>query len=575
MGDVLFLILRRFRAPLITLIAVYAISVGGLALIPAVDADGNPGRMSLFHAFYVMSYTATTIGFGEIPQPFTDAQRLWVTFAIYLSVTGWAYTLGSVIALVNDRTFRGLLSRGVFIWRVRGIAEPFYILCGYGQSGMRLARSLDRLGSRLVIVEPQEERIARVAIQDYATPPLTLTADARLADVLEDAGIRSPQCCGVIALAGEDAVNQAIAIGARLLNPSLQILARAKSHVAKVNLESFGGVDVINPFETFAFNLGVGLSNPEVLRVEEWLTAAPGSPCPEPVRPPRGKWVLVGYGRYGHAIAEVLDREGIEWKGFDPGADNGGDARLLQGDYTASILSDAGIAGADVLVAGANVDAVNLSMTTLARRAKPDIFVIIRQNHMQDRALIEAAHANVTFVQSELMVHECLQALKTPMLGRFIARLRDADPSMAVAAIRRVRDEVGEGAPAAWTFECDVMQAGMFAALFQSGTGAFRIAHLLADPTNPEERMRAAALMLERKGETVLLPEASADLKPGDRILFVGSDAARRLQRRYLTEPGTVSWVLTGTEPPRGLLARRWKGRNRRGWWSRGRRSSP
>ena len=41
--------------------------------------------MSIFHAFYVMSYTATTIGFGEVPHPFNDAQRLWVTFAIYLS----------------------------------------------------------------------------------------------------------------------------------------------------------------------------------------------------------------------------------------------------------------------------------------------------------------------------------------------------------------------------------------------------------------------------------------------------------------------------------------------------------
>ena len=79
MSDILFLILRRLRAPLITLIAVYGISIGGLALIPGLDAAGHPGRMSIFHAFYVISYTATTIGFGEIPQPFTDAQRMWVT----------------------------------------------------------------------------------------------------------------------------------------------------------------------------------------------------------------------------------------------------------------------------------------------------------------------------------------------------------------------------------------------------------------------------------------------------------------------------------------------------------------
>lgn len=557
MSDVLFLVLRRLRAPLITLIAVYAISVGGLALLPGVDADGNPGRMSIFHAFYVMSYTATTIGFGEVPHPFNDTQRLWVTFAIYLSVIGWGYALGSVIALVNDATFRGTLARGLFIWRVRGIAEPFYILCGYGQSGARLARSLDRLGNRLVIVEPQAQRIARVAIQDYETPPLTLTADARLADVLEDGGIRSPHCQGVIALAGEDEVNQAIAIGARLLNPAIQIVARAKSPVAKVNLESFGGVDVVNPFETFAFNLGVGLRNPEVLQIEEWLTATPGSACPARVQPPRGQWVLVGYGRFGRAIAEVLDREGIDWKAFDPAMEHDRDRHLLHGDYTENILRDAGIANADVLVAGANVDAVNLGVTTLARRVKPNIFVVIRQNHVQDRALVEAARADVTFVQSELMVHECLQLLKTPMLGRFISRLREAEPAVAAATIKRVLDEVGEGAPSAWRLECDVMQAGMFAAFFQNADGAFRIGHLLADPTDPQVRMRAAALMLERKGEAQLLPEGNTSLKPGDRILFVGTDSARRLQRRYLTEPGTVSWVLSGTEPPRGLVFRR------------------
>src|SRR4029077_1679918 len=85
MSDILFLILRRLRAPLITVIVVYAISVGGLALIPGVTPEGERVPMSIFHAFYFMSFTATTIGFGEIPYPFTDAQRLWVTFAIYLS----------------------------------------------------------------------------------------------------------------------------------------------------------------------------------------------------------------------------------------------------------------------------------------------------------------------------------------------------------------------------------------------------------------------------------------------------------------------------------------------------------
>jgi Trk K+ transport system NAD-binding subunit len=563
MSDVLFLILRRLRAPLIVLIVVYAISVCGLALMPGVNGAGEPERMSIFHAFYVMSYTATTIGFGEVPHPFTDAQRLWVTFAIYLSVLGWAYTLGSVVALANDAPFRAMLARGMFNRRVRGIAEPFYILCGYGQSGARLALALDRLGNRLMIVEPNTERSARIAIQDYATPPLTLAADARLPDVLGDCGIHKPECLGVIALAGEDSVNQSIAIGARVLSPSIPIVARAKSDVARVNLESFGEVTVINPFETFAFNLGVCLRAPEIVQIEDWLSGTPGSPCPVRIRPPRGRWVLVGFGRFGRAIAKVLDGEQVEWRAFDPGIPEIQDPRVLHGDYTESTLRDAGISIADVLVAGSDNDSVNLGVVTLARRAKPDIFVVIRQNHMQDRALIAAAHAEMTFVQSELMANECLQVLKTPMLGRFISELRASDSEVAAAVLARVLGEVGELAPRAWSFECDVLQPGMFHAFFQRGGAPFKIVNLVADPTSPRERLPVAALMLERGGKRELMPGEETILKPGDRILFVGDDSARSLQERYLHEVGTVAWVCSGSEPPRGFvfrwLAKHWR----------------
>jgi Trk K+ transport system NAD-binding subunit len=556
MSDILFLILRRLRAPLITVILVYAISVGGLALIPAMTPDGHREPMSIFHAFYVMSYTATTIGFGEIPYPFTDAQRLWVTFAIYLSVIGWAYTLGSVVALANDAPFRAMLRRSIFNWQVRGIAEPFYVLCGYGQSGSRLARALDRLGNRLVIVDPATYRMAPIAIQEYATPPLTLAADARLADVLVDCGIRSPYCLGLIALAGEDAVNQAIAIDARVLNPSIPIIARAKSAVAKVNLESFGGVAVINPFETFAYNLGVSLRAPEIVQIEDWVTATDGSPVPPLVQPPHGRWVLVGYGRFGQAVAKVLDQAGIEWKGFDPRGMIDSDERLVHGDYTENILHDAGIEHADVLVAGADNDAVNLGATTLARRVKPDIFVVIRQNHMQDRALVDAARANLKFVQSEIMVNECLQVLKTPMLSRFVVQLRAGDRAQAASVLAHVRRQVGDGSPHSWAFDCDVLAPGMFYAFFQRAGLPFRIHHLLADPTNPAVPMRATALMLERDKETRLLPADDTVLKPGDRILFAGDNGARRLQQRYLVEPGTVAWVCSGSEPPRGFIFR-------------------
>ena len=86
----IFLVMRRMRAPLIVLIVIFAVSTVGLTLIPGQDAEGRPWRMGFFDAFYVMSYTASTIGYGEIPYPFSYNQRMWLTISIYLTVVGGA-----------------------------------------------------------------------------------------------------------------------------------------------------------------------------------------------------------------------------------------------------------------------------------------------------------------------------------------------------------------------------------------------------------------------------------------------------------------------------------------------------
>src|SRR5690606_29673346 len=281
----------------------------------------------------------------------------------------------------------------------------------------------------------------------------------------------------------------------------------------------------------------------------------------------RGMWVLVGYGRFGQAISRVLDQAGIPWKAIDPQVhpENLEDPEhLLGGDNTEVALREAGIAEAEVLVAGTDVDAIKLGATTLARRGNPDIFVVIRQNQSADRVLIEAARARLRFVQSDLMVHECLQILKTPMLGRFVWRVRVEGRDFARQVIERVTDAVGSGAPRAWRFQCDVMQPGMFTAFFQKPGEPLQVRHLLANPVDPSSRLAAVALMCERRQESILLPPDDLPLKPGDQLLFVGREAARLLQQRYLTDPHSVEFALTGAEPPRSWVLRRLAERHRR-----------
>ena len=145
-SETIFLVLRRMRTPLIVLIVIFAVSVLGLTLIPGQDAQGRPSRMGFFDAFYVMSYTASTIGFGEIPYPFTYAQRLWVTFAIYLTVIGWAYAIGSLLALLQDRSFRQAVALQQFRRKVSRLREPFLLIAGYGRTGELVSHASTRSG---------------------------------------------------------------------------------------------------------------------------------------------------------------------------------------------------------------------------------------------------------------------------------------------------------------------------------------------------------------------------------------------------------------------------------------------
>ena len=294
------------------------------------------------------------------------------------------------------------------------------------------------------------------------------------------------------------------------------------------------------------------------------MTAAPGTPIPTRINLPKGKWVLVGYGRFGQTISATLDESRVGWKAIDPDRALAGEARLLRGDNSEGSLKAAGVARASVLVAGTDNDTINPSVTTIARRLNPDIFVIIRQNQSADRLLIDAARANLRVVQSQLVVREILQTLKTPMLGDFITLVRQRGNTAASQVIEHIMATVGNASPRNWAFHCDPTQPGLFNAFFRNrGGSALTIEQILRDPRHYETRLPALAVMLVRRGERVLLPAPSTELKPGDRLLFMGLESAQRLQLNFLEDPLAVDYVRTGIQRPRGWLFRRLDA-----WWT-------
>jgi voltage-gated potassium channel len=555
MNSVFFLVLRRMRAPLIALIVFYAIAVLGLTLVPGVTAEGKPGPpLSFFHAFYFISYTATTIGFGEIPTAFSDAQRMWVTACIYITVIAWTYAILTLLSLLQDKAFQHTLVASRFARRVARIQAPFYLVCGCGETGSLICRALDLMGHDFVILEKDEKRVEELDLEDFKTNDPTLAADASVSANLLMAGLLHPQCRGALAVTNDEEGNLAIAINVRLLNPSLPVLARVRSPLVAANMAAFGTHHIVNAYERFAEYLALAVSSPERFRLIEILTGLPGSDLPKVHRPPRGHWIVCGYGHFGQAIARYLALPGIEITVVDPDGDGPDEGRVVRGTGTeASILEQAGIMQASGIVAGSGNDINNLSIAMMAKKLNPDIFVVARQNQAANDMLFDTFRADFSMVHTRIVAQECISIITTPLLARFLGAVRQADESWCNQLAASL-EKVCEGlVPEIWDvrIENDTAPA-IYKALIDNRP--LSVGQLMRDSADRDAVLPAVVLMVERQSQLFMLPGDDFMLKAGDALLLAGRHVARAIVNLTVQNANALDYIITGEDRRGGWL---------------------
>jgi len=550
----IFLILRRMRAPLITLILIFAVSVFGLTLIPGQDDAGRPWRMSIFDSFYFMSYTATTIGFGELPFPFTDAQRLWVMGTIYLTVIGWAYAISSLLSLLQDRAFRSALALQHFSRKVQRLREPFLLIAGYGQTGELLGRSFDELGRRFTVVDVSEGRIDSLDTDNLRADVPGLVGDARNPHDLQVAGLTHPRCEGVLALTDDDEANLAVAMAAALLRPDLPVLARTTSALVAERLTAFGNPTVINPFDRFGDHLRLALRAPAAYQLMTWLESGPGAELPpRGSAPAPGRWVVCGYGRFGRHFAADLRAEGLEVTVIDPrpGDDPPPDPQLhlvVGEESDPEVMASADLATAVGFVAGTDNDITNLSLVAAARRVNPDLFVAARQNQPTSAALFGAMEVDALLVPTEVIAHEAYAQLSTPLLWRLVRELPGQDDDWAAALTERLLAHCGTRLGALWKMRLTDEEAPSLRWWLEHGE--LRLGDLLRNPDRREEMLQVVPLLVLRDEECALVPDDDFLLRPGDQLLFAGRPTARRALEKTVMVDAMPAYLVTGQRVP-------------------------
>jgi voltage-gated potassium channel len=557
MQNLIFLLMRRMRAPLIVLICIYAISTLGFTLIPGVDPQGRPWHMGFFHAFYFVSFLGSTIGLGEIPYAFTDAQRMWTTFTIYTTVIAWLYAIGTLLAIIQDPGFRRVITWSSFARTTRHMAEPFYLVCGYGDTGSLLMRELADRGIHSVVVDIDPARIDGLLTEDMGIYIPGLTADASDPEALIAAGLRNRHCVGVIALTNDDSANLKIAITAKLLAPHTKVVCRAETHDTEANMHSFGTEHVVNPFDSFADRLGMAIHSPSMYLVYEWLTSPRYTYLSKPLAPPKGMWIVCGYGRFGKAVEKYLTFEGVRITIVEANPEKTRTpANAVIGRGTEAVtLREARIEQATGIIAGTDNDANNLSIIMTARSLKPELFTLVRQNQRRNDSIFHAAKPGFVMQPSSIIARKVLAIITTPLLSDFLHMARHHDEGWARDLVLRIRAIAHNHSPDTWNLELSDHHCPAIDAALEDGHEV-RIAHICTDPHDRTKRLPCVPLLLKRGDDKALLPEENIPLRSGDQLLFCGMAGTASEMKWIANNVNVLDYVMTGNERPSGAIWR-------------------
>lgn len=546
----LWIILQKMRIPFIVIIITYTIAIIGLVSIDGIDANGNPYKMGIFDALYFISYTATTIGFGETPYSFTYSQRLWVTVSIYLTVIGWFYGIGTLIGLLQNKTFLNEIARVKFKRQVANIRKKFIVVLGFNYVTNEIIKKLLANDIQVVVVEKSEEKANALILENYTPTVPILVLDAYKANALELAGINKHNCKAIVSLFEDDALNLRIAIVSRLINKNIQLAIKATTSNSVNNLKDINTNVIANPFSVIANELKMAIKSPNLLKLEKWIYQIDTLDA-HLEKLPVGKYIVCGFGRLGRNIYKVMKNETVEIVFIEIDATKTKDIpqeeqhRFFIGDADdKNILLEADIKNATAIVAFTNNDTVNISILATAKKLNPHIITLAREDEMEDLSIFSNAQIDYLFMPSKILVNKITNALINPLADIFARAIKSKDEKWAATLVKDLMQKIDSN-PLLFELTINYNQANQICEHIENGN-EIDLSIFEISLHNRNFKNNVIPLLLKREGEIVLLPSLDTPLKMEDKLLFACDENAQNDIEYIAQNPYEFHYALKG-----------------------------
>ena len=520
-NNAFWIILQKLRAPLLVIIVTYSIAILGMVLIPGMDDNGKVYHLSFFDAFYFVSYMASTIGFGEAPYTFTYAQRLWVTLCIYITVVGWFYGIGALVTAVTDKTLKFEMMRNRFRKKVSEIRDDFVIILGYTYVNLEIIKKFHAINMEVVLIDEDEEKISNFLLEDTSQDVPVMVGNALLTETLQDAGILRSNCKAIVSLFKNEENNLRVAILTKFLNSKVKVIAKSTYRDITISLLDTDIAKAVNPFEIFAKRVDIALTSPNILVLENWIYKN-SDLMNKAMFLPQGKYIVCGYGRFGKLLQDKFEKHNLESVFID-------EKRIASVEMIESkkfiranpddkeTLLNAGIKEAVGLIVGTQNDIDNLSIIITAKKLNPNIYLIARENTMQEVSIFQAAKIDWLFMFEKILINKTSLALTNPLKHRFLKLILKKDEEWAKKLVKLLRVNIGTNPI---IISLKINESDSYAIYHEILDGQnIPVDVLLRSLSNWQENNKIVPLLIHRANEEILIPK-NRDLKIGDEILF-------------------------------------------------------
>jgi len=556
-NNALWLILQKLRTPLLVIIVTYSIAILGMVLIPGMDDDGHVYHLSFFDAFYFVSYMASTIGFGESPFAFTYAQKLWVSFCIYLTVVGWFYGIGALVSILSDKTLKHELMRSRFRKRVSEISDEFVIVLGYSYINAEIIKKLHKANIEVVLIDSNEEMINLFLLESLSRDVPVMVGDGLLTDTLTDAGILQPNCKAIVSIFEDEEKNLRISVLTRFLNPKVQVIAKSTHDEISTSILDTDIATLVNPFYIFAKRLDIALHSPHVLVLENWIYGN-SDLSDEALFLPMGKYVVCGYGRFGKALQKQFEKNDIAYVFIDekriaPQHMIENETFIRANPDDKEVLIQAGIQEAECLIVGTKNDIDNISIMITAKKLNPDIYLIARENTMDEVSIFQAADIDWIFIIERIMVNKTSLALTKPLKNHFLHLLLKENEVWANSLVKLLKSKIGSN-PELMYLEISAEES--YAIYYDIQEGAeIKIEVLQRSLADWKRNNNVIPLLIQRGDEDLLLPQ-DITLHVGDKILLACDQESREEISLIASNIYELYYAKCGQEKQIGLLGK-------------------